>query len=203
MSVKATMEVPLSRRAHERFWKIPDINRICVSADCSSELPVLMQIALEIMPCNGSLVMEAEEMWSSKRQVVQTTGLDICEISDFDTDTIESLTRDAKRRIALHCGGGCYVFFPDRELFERLPVSLSAKEWYGYAPPASSFVPYSLREEAMRFTGYFDQFVLENVGDADLVFFLSPNHLHLEIMTIDTPRIARVLRGMGIPSVGI
>jgi hypothetical protein len=197
-SITARIEMPIARRESECCWKLPNTNRICVSAHCAHEMAILARILVETSSHDRPFVMETEEMWTSKKKVMSLTGLSVLDLSDPSQDYRYIPHHELNDREIIYSGGGCYVFIGDNEFARTLAINLEAKEWYGYELPSSTFVPYGLRQEAMQFPASFDQYVLEHVDGVDPLFFLSPNHLHLEIMTRDTLRIPRVLQELGV-----
>lgn len=191
------LQLPIMVRDYEFGWDFDhSIVRVCIQGKPdlggSQYASLLRSIALEY----GPLLLEVDEIEQSVdsvARVLQTEVIDmgLQHVSDAEAASLQIL--QTGRAISFY--DVSYAFVAENMLVESALKNLDAVEWWGSY--WSGRRPYSHLATAYRLElDRAEPAFLQSIGDSSPVFFLAPNHGHLELMALpeQSERLVEILK---------
>lgn len=190
------MEAPFQCRDYEAAWSFDrSITRFLITGVPGGGAGQFATLLALLRDTFGTLLLEADELWGDMAYLQRTLNLKRYSEALLN----ESNWRSESQRmladgIISHEGCTCSFLIKDAELTELLDKA-NVLEWYGSSWRNAS--PYSLTA-ANTFEyklGRTEPAMLKSMGPCSPVFFLSPNHEHLELMVEqqDTGKVLEIL----------
>ena len=180
------VERPFEPRYYEREWAFdPSIVRYCIEGHPERDIGQFAPILRAIAESYGTLLLEGDEVFESPATVRRVLGKTLCALDPIpETDYRQRGTEILCTGAAIDFYSMGYAFVADAHLLKTAIMDLDALEWFGsywgHEKP-HSFLAKALASGSDRV----EPLLLASLEDCSPVFFLSPNHAHLEVMARD------------------
>jgi len=190
------VERPFEPRDYEREWAFDrSIVRICIKGQTARDTGQFAPMLQAIAESFGTLLLEGDEVFDPPARVQKVLGKTLCALDPAtETDYRQRAKEILRAGAAIDFNSMGYAFLADAHLLKTAISGLDTREWFGSYWGHER--PHSFLAEAFA-TGNerVEPLLLASLADCSPVFFLSPNHRHLEVMARDdqAERLLRIL----------